>query len=92
MRYVLLTLALIASATAAMAEAIIVKVDGMVCAFCASGIEQLFTDEPGVKTVHVDLDASTVELSTDDATPLSDTRIRELITKSGFDAGEITRK
>ncbi|PZP86725.1 MAG: hypothetical protein DI582_02175 [Azospirillum brasilense] len=75
----------------AWAEDITVKVDGMVCAFCAAGIEQLFTDEPGVKAVKVDLDNAQVKVTTDEAAALSDARVGEIIKKAGFEAGAITR-
>lgn len=78
-------------ASTAWAEDITVKVDGMVCAFCAAGIEQLFTDEPGVKSVKVDLDNAQVKVTTDEGAALSDARVGEIIKKAGFEAGAITR-
>jgi len=75
----------------AWAEDITVKVDGMVCAFCAAGIEQLFTDEPGVKSVKVDLDNAQVKVTTDEGAALSDARVGEIIKKAGFEAGATTR-
>jgi copper chaperone CopZ len=89
MMSVLLTMGMAGNAWA---ENITVKVDGMVCAFCAAGIEQLFTDEPGVKAVKVDLDNAQVSVTTDDGVSLSDARVAEIIKKSGFEAGAITRQ
>jgi mercuric ion binding protein len=91
MKRFFLVLTLLLSAPA-FAETIDVKVDGMVCAFCAAGIEQLFTDEPAVKKVHVDLDQSTLEINTKENAALTDARITELVEKAGFTASSITRQ
>lgn len=73
----------------ALAETVTVKVDGMVCAFCATGLEQLFTEEPGVEKVHVDLDQSALQLTTQNN--VSDDRIHALVEKAGFETAGITR-
>jgi len=78
-------------ASPALADSVTVKVDGMVCAFCATGLEELFTDEPGVEKVHVDLDASQVHLSTADKGP-DDARIKALVEKAGFTTSGIERQ
>ena len=75
----------------AFAESINVKVDGMVCAFCAQGIEHLFGEEPSVEKVHVDIDKGEVQLTTHEGKDLSDARIKELVGKAGYDAGAIAR-
>ena len=77
-------------AASASAETVTVKVDGMVCAFCATGLEQLFTDEPGVEAVHVDLDASVVHLTTSQS--VTDARIKTLVEKAGFETSGIDRQ
>ena len=82
---------LVGMASAAWAERITVNVDGMVCAFCAAGIEQLLNDEAAVAKVQVDLDASEVRINTKEDATLSDDQLREIIRKSGFTAGKITR-
>lgn len=82
---------LVGMAGNALAERITVNVDGMVCAFCAAGIEQLLNDEAAVAKVQVDLDASEVRINTKEDATLSDDQLREIIRKSGFTAGKITR-
>ncbi len=91
MKRFFLTAVLTLFAVPAFAESITVKVDGMVCAFCAAGVEQVFTEEKGVEKVHVDLDKSALELTTKDGA-LSDARIKELVDKAGFTATTIERK
>jgi copper chaperone CopZ len=83
-------LALVFLSHPALADEVTVGVDGMVCAFCAAGIEQLFGEEPGVSKVHVDLDKSELQLSTQAATP-DDARIKALIDKAGYSTRAITR-
>lgn len=92
-RSIMLSVIMIFSmASAALAERITVRVDGMVCAFCAAGIEQLLNDEAAVAKVQVDLDASMVRIDTKEDATVTDAQLREIIRKSGFTAGDITRQ
>ena len=76
----------------ALAETITTTVKGMVCAFCATGIEKTFRKQPEVETVHVDLPKKTVTLTTKPGKTLSDAKIKEVVTYSGYTMGKIVRK
>ncbi|MCB0349056.1 MAG: heavy-metal-associated domain-containing protein [Bdellovibrionales bacterium] len=69
-----------------------VGVNGMVCAFCANGVEKTFKKETAVENVHVDLDKKVVSITTKDKQDISDERLKELITKSGYSVTTIHRE
>lgn len=76
----------------AMAETIHVGVNGLICAFCAVGIESNFGEEKAVKSVKVDLDNKLVTLKTATPNAISDEKIKEVITDSGFTVTTIHRQ
>jgi copper chaperone CopZ len=93
MKKYLLTIILILGLTAAVsAETVRTTVNGMVCAFCATGIEKTFRKQPAVVTVHVDLPKKTVTITTKPGTTLSDAKIKEVVTYSGYTMGKIVRE
>ena len=55
MRYYLTIIISLSLSAAACADTIKATVNGMVCGFCATGIEKTFKAQPEVKTVTVDL-------------------------------------
>ena len=92
MRKTLLTFVVLACLTGpAWAETITTTVNGMVCAFCATGIEKTFRKQPEVAAVKVDLPKKRVVITTKPGKTLSDARIREVVTYSGYKMGEILR-
>jgi len=92
MRRVVLTLAgLIAITGSAWAETITTTVNGMVCAFCATGIEKTFRKQPEVASVKVDLRKKQVVINTKPGKTLSDAKIKEVVTYSGYTMGQIHR-
>ena len=92
MRRTLLTLILLVGLTGmARAETITTTVHGMVCAFCATGIEKTFRKQPEVATVKVDLPKKRVVITTKPGKTLSDSKIKEVVTYSGYKMGEIIR-
>jgi mercuric ion binding protein len=92
MRRILLVLFIVAVvSTAAFAETIATTVNGMVCAFCATGIEKTFRKQPEVATVHVDLPKKVVTITTKQGKTLSDAKIKEVVTYSGYTMGKIVR-
>lgn len=92
MRQILLTLVIVAGlAGSAVAETITTTVHGMVCAFCATGIEKTFRKQPEVATVKVDLPKKRVVVTTKPGKTLSDAKIKEVVTYSGYKMGEIVR-
>ena len=93
MRYVLLVIGvLLALSSATFAETITTTVNGMVCAFCATGIEKTFRKQPEVATVHVDLPKKTVTVTTKPGKTLSDAKVKEIVTYSGYTMGKIVRQ
>lgn len=93
MKKYLLTIILSLVLTAAVsAETIRTTVNGMVCAFCATGIEKTFRKQPEVATVQVDLPKKTVTITTKPGKTLSDGKIKEVVTYSGYTMGKIVRQ
>jgi copper chaperone CopZ len=92
MRRILLTLVVLAALpSAAWAETITTTVHGMVCAFCATGIEKTFRKHAEVATVTVDLPLKRVVITTRPGKTLSDATIKEVVTYSGYTMGKIVR-
>jgi copper chaperone CopZ len=93
MRHNLLILVILAWLSgSALAETITTTVNGMVCAFCATGIEKTFRKQPEVATVKVDLPKKLVTITTKPGKTLSDSKIKEVVTFSGYTMGKIVRK
>jgi copper chaperone CopZ len=93
MRHILLTLIiLIGLSGSALSETIKTTVKGMVCAFCATGIEKTFRKQPEVATVKVDLPKKLVTIATKPGRTLSDAKIKEVVTYSGYTIGKIVRQ
>ena len=93
MRYYLLSLIVTFGLSAAVsAETIKTTVNGMVCAFCATGIEKTFRKQPEVDTVKVDLAKKLVTITTKPGKTLSDAKVKEVITYSGYTMGKIVRE
>jgi copper chaperone CopZ len=67
------------------AESVKVTVNGMVCAFCAQGIEKRLTKLPATKAVFVDLKQRTVAVEAKDGQKLDNQLISAEITDAGYD-------
>lgn len=72
-------------------KTIIATAHGMVCSFCAQGIEKQFENEPAVREVRVNLTRRWIVLAESEGASISDERIREHITNAGFETVEIRR-
>jgi len=93
MKKYLLTLAITFGVmAAASAETIKTTVNGMVCAFCATGIEKTFRKQPEVASVKVDLAKKLVTIKTKPGKTLSDAKVKEVVTYSGYTMGKIVRE
>lgn len=92
MRLVIIVLIALTLPLAARAETITATVNGMVCAFCATGIEKTFKDLAEVSSVHVDLESHVVHIETADAKTLSDEQVKKIITDAGYSVETIARK
>ncbi len=86
-----ITLALMIFSTSAFAEEIKVTVNGMVCAFCSTGIEKTFKKQQEVESVTVDLDKKLVTVHTNNKENLTDDKIKKLITDAGYTVTDIKR-
>ena len=91
MKKLLLITALLLAPTLANAEEIKAKVNGMVCAYCAQGIEKALQKQPGVEHVKVDLDNNIVVIHTKAVGDVSDDIIKSTVTDAGFTVTEIER-
>ena len=63
-----------------------VRVKGMVCAFCAQGIEKKFLAQKEVAKVFVTLEDKIVKLTLKDGQTLSKEKISEILKESGYEA------
>ena len=85
MKKYLLTIVVIFGLTAAVsADTIKATVNGMVCGFCATGIEKTFKAQPEVKTVDVDLENKLVTIQTKQGRTLDDAKIKKLLGNAGY--------
>lgn len=75
----------------AMAETIEMKVNGLVCAFCAQGIEKTFRKNPAVTDVVVSLEDRLVAVEVTPGKDIADQELRDALTDSGYDVKAITR-
>jgi mercuric ion binding protein len=86
-RLIILTVAF-GLTTTVFAETIRTTVNGMVCAFCATGIEKTFRKQPEVESVKVDLPSKQVTIKTKPGKTLSDAKVKEIVTYSGYTDGK----
>lgn len=92
MRNVVFVLSLSLLSAGALAEEggkSVVKVNGMVCSFCASSIEKKFKEMDEVKDINVDLESKKVTISYKDGKSLPDEKVKEIITESGYAVSSI---
>ncbi len=76
---------------AATGDIITIAVKGVVCAFCAQGITKTFKKEPAVREIKVSLEKKLVTLVTHDGQDISNEKITDDITRSGFNVVSIER-
>jgi copper chaperone CopZ len=89
MKHVLRNLALVAllatSLPAAAATSVKATVNGMVCAFCAQGIEKRLSSMPASQAVHVDLKRKVVVVEAKPGQTLDEKAITAEISDAGYD-------
>ncbi len=88
---ILLMGVLLVATVAAQANTIEMKVNGLVCAFCARGIEKTFHKNPAVADVVVSLEDRLVAVQTKDGADISDQELRATLTDAGYDIKSIER-
>jgi copper chaperone CopZ len=75
----------LAAAPAFAATSVKATVNGMVCAFCAQGIEKRLSSLPATKSVFVDLKKKVVAVEAKDGQTLDEKTITAEITEAGYD-------
>ena len=88
---VILTGILLLAATMVSAGTIELKVNGLVCAFCAKGIEKNFRKNPATADVVVSLEEKLVAIETNEGADISDQVLRDTLTDAGYDIKTIER-
>ena len=78
-------------AFAANATTIEMKVYGMVCGFCAQGIEKILKKNPATAEVVVDLEKKLVVVTTREGKDISDAELTKAIGDAGYDVKQIAR-
>jgi copper chaperone CopZ len=68
-----------------------VKVDGMVCDFCAQSIAKLFQKKPEVDKVNINLDSKEVAIDFKTGVTLPNEEINKVIDYAGYSVAEIIR-
>jgi copper chaperone CopZ len=86
-----LSLALILIAAPAFAANVNIKVNGLVCDFCAQSIKKTFGKQEAVNDVQVNLDDGLINVSLKDGQDMDDATITKLITDSGYTVTSIER-
>lgn len=65
-------------------DKLVIKVKGMVCAFCAQGITKNFNKQEQVKDTKVDLDKMEVTIQLKPGKALPEKVIKDIVTDAGF--------
>ena len=91
MKKLILTIVTVLAVNTATAGTIEMKVYGLVCGFCAQGIEKTLRKNPATADVFVSLENKLVAVSTRDGQDISDADLTKALTDSGYDVKGITR-
>jgi cation transport ATPase len=73
------------------AQTIKANVNGMVCAFCAQGIEKKMRALSQTKDVYVNLKQRIVAVEVKDGQTMSDETVKDIISKAGYSVTSITK-
>ena len=82
---------LLLSTVTAVAGTIEMKVYGLVCGFCAQGIEKTLRKNAATTDVLVSLENQLVAVATRDGQDISDADLTKALTDAGYDVKAITR-
>lgn len=80
-----------ATTDAACKDTINVKVNGLVCDFCARALEKVFGKRDEVSGINVDLDKGEVVIATKPGQTIEDDDIKSLILDSGYNVTDIKK-
>lgn len=86
-----IVLTLLLATSAAQADAIEMKVYGLVCGFCAQGIEKILRRNPATAEVVVSLENELVAVTTKPGADISDADLTKAITEAGYAVKGIAR-
>ena len=89
---VMSVLLLVSSAGTASAATIEMDVNGLVCAFCAQGIEKTLRAFPATADVVVSLEKKLVAVATRDGQDIGDEELRKALTNAGYTVKAIRRE
>jgi len=92
MRKFLVLLAAAMLCKAAFAATIEMDVNGLVCAFCAQGIEKTLRKFPATADVVVSLEKKLVAVATRDGQDIADEELKRALTNSGYSVKAIRRE
>ncbi|MUV15413.1 heavy-metal-associated domain-containing protein [Noviluteimonas gilva] len=87
----LLLTALLALPMLASAKTIEMDVNGLVCAFCAQGIEKTLKTFPATEAVYVSLEHRIVAVELKDGQDIDDKTLRKALTDSGYTLVKVRR-
>jgi copper chaperone CopZ len=79
------------AASSATGKTVKMTVDGMVCSFCAQGIESRLKQQAATDKVLVSLDEKLVALTLKDGKTISDDKLRAELKDAGYEVKTITR-
>lgn len=86
-----LALLALISFSGASADIIEMKVNGLVCGFCAQGIEKTLRKNPATSDVFVSLENKLVAIETKEGKDIPDSELRKALTNAGYDVKGIQR-
>jgi copper chaperone CopZ len=86
-----MTVALVFAATTANSSTIELTVNGLVCGFCAQGIEKTFRKNPATADVFVSLENRLVAIETKQGSEITDDELRKALKDAGYDVKAIDR-
>ncbi len=86
MKVLIVTLSLVVSSIAFSGQELKVGVKGMVCAFCAQGIEKSFKKQPEIEKIKVSLENKYVLLTFKDGKSMPNEKIAAMLKDAGYDA------
>jgi len=66
-----------------------ISINGMVCSFCAQGIEKRLKAVPGTESVRIDLSKGMVEITARPGATLDATTLKKAIRDAGYDVRRI---
>ena len=88
---IFIAIALFFAAVSPQAKTIKIDVDGLVCAFCAQGIEKKMKAQPATDKVFVSLEKKVVAVSLKNGQDIADDKLKAEITDAGYVVKGISR-